>query len=107
MKRLGVPIIVYTETCTASSDVHWYAGALTFSYRHFFEGFDTSYSDDEKWFRLDRGALSVLVNLSDEPQSFEVAADSAVLLQTDAVTGDDETITVPPESTAIVGPPLP
>ncbi len=46
MRRLGVPLIVYPATCTASSDVHWYSGVLTFGYRHVFEGFDQLYSDE-------------------------------------------------------------
>jgi hypothetical protein len=51
LKRLGVPIIVYPETYTPSSDVHWYAGSLTFGYRRFFEGFDFIYSDPQPFQR--------------------------------------------------------
>jgi hypothetical protein len=49
LKRLGVPIIVYPNTYTASSDIHWYGGALAFAFRHSFEGFDQLYSDDAKF----------------------------------------------------------
>jgi hypothetical protein len=31
LSRAGVPCAIYPATYTASSDVHWYAGALTFS----------------------------------------------------------------------------
>lgn len=49
--RLGIPAMVYPATCTPSSDVHWYGGALTFGYRHALKGFDTLYSDDEQFQR--------------------------------------------------------
>lgn len=49
LKQLGVPLIVYPETYTPSSDIHWYAGTLTFGYRRFFEGFDLLYSESEKF----------------------------------------------------------
>ena len=51
VKRLGIPIVVYPETCTRRSDIHWYGGTLTFGYRHVFEGFDPLYSDDEQFQR--------------------------------------------------------
>ena len=51
MKRLDIPIIVYPETRTPSSDVHWYGGVLTFGYHRFFGGFDQFYSDDAKFQR--------------------------------------------------------
>jgi len=54
MKRLGVPLIVYPATCTASSDVHWYGGVLTFGYRRCFEGFDQLYSDEAGFARFFR-----------------------------------------------------
>ncbi len=51
MKRLRVPVIVYPETYTPSSDIHWYGGVLTFGYRRFFEGFDQFFSEDKKFQR--------------------------------------------------------
>jgi hypothetical protein len=48
---LGVPIIVYPETRTPSSDVHWYGGVLTFGYHRFFGGFDRLYSSDSEFQR--------------------------------------------------------
>lgn len=60
-------------------------------------------------FRLDRGALSVLVNLSDRPAVLPVREDAVVLLATDAagVSREADTATIAPESAAIVGPRLP
>jgi hypothetical protein len=51
IKQLGIPLIVYPETYTPSSDIHWYAGMLTFGYRRFFEGFDLLYSQPENFQR--------------------------------------------------------
>ena len=51
VRDLGIPAVVYPETCTPGSDVHWYGGTLTFGYRHVFGGFDTLYSDDEPFQR--------------------------------------------------------
>ncbi|MDX2376684.1 malto-oligosyltrehalose trehalohydrolase [Microbacterium sp. LRZ72] len=60
-------------------------------------------------FRLDRGALSVLVNLGAHPVSFEVAAEGTVLLATDAggVPIADRRATLAPGSAAVIGPRLP
>jgi hypothetical protein len=49
VRRLGIPAVVYPETCTPSADIHWYGSALTYGYRHAFGGFDTLYSDDERF----------------------------------------------------------
>jgi len=49
LRQLGVPCAVYPATYTASSDVHWYAGALTFS------GREMAYFDSEM---LDAGSFA-------------------------------------------------
>ncbi len=61
MRRLGVPLVVYPETHTASSDIHWYGGVLTLGYRRFFEGFDQLYSDEaefDQFFRTFRATVA-------------------------------------------------
>jgi hypothetical protein len=60
VRRLGIPAVVYPETCTPSADIHWYGGALTFGYRHVFGEFDTLYSNDER-FQSHFGDLQVKV----------------------------------------------
>jgi maltooligosyltrehalose trehalohydrolase len=65
-----------------------------------------SYSDEEGWFRLERGTVTVLVNLGAADTAIEVADGDALLLATDAssVTLADGTLTVGPDAAAIVGP---
>ena len=48
------------------------------------------------------GAVSVLVNLSPVRAVFAVHPDAAVLLATAALTRDEGTLTLPPDSAAIV-----
>ena len=58
---------------------------------------------DRRSFRIDRGAIAVLVNLTREPASFHMDAGTTVLLATDAVALTETSITLPAESAAIVG----
>jgi maltooligosyltrehalose trehalohydrolase len=71
-------------------------------------------SDAESWvagdgraYALERGALRVLVNLSDEPVAFAAHGHDTVLLATDAgVSGEPGGVfTLGPDSAAVVGPP--
>ena len=57
-------------------------------------------------FRIDRGAVAVLVNLTAGDIDFEVRPGDAVLLETSGARMQDDRITLAPESAAIVGPPL-
>lgn len=61
-------------------------------------------SAEHRVYRIDRGGVSVLVNLSPTTQDFEIAADAAVLLSTAAVTPDAGILTLPSDSAAVVGP---
>ena len=63
---------------------------------------DTDGSPEHRVYRIDRGALSVLVNLSTEPAEFDIAADAAVLLSTGDVTAEGEGLVVPPDTAAVV-----
>ena len=56
MRSIGLEPVVYPATFTEASDVHWYGTALSFGYRHFVDGFDTTYSDDARFERHLRGA---------------------------------------------------
>ncbi|MCK2029476.1 malto-oligosyltrehalose trehalohydrolase [Microbacterium galbinum] len=60
---------------------------------------------DARVYRIDRGALAVLVNLSPEPASFAVGAGDEVLLATGESRIVDGLITVPSESAVVVAPP--
>jgi maltooligosyltrehalose trehalohydrolase len=59
---------------------------------------------DRRSFRIHRGDLAVLVNLSGDPVAFDVDAASTVLLATDAVDTGEGSVTLPAESAAIIGP---
>jgi maltooligosyltrehalose trehalohydrolase len=59
---------------------------------------------DRRSFRIDRGPIAVLVNLTREPVAFERDAGSTVLLATDAVAATETSVTLPADSAAIVGP---
>ena len=68
-----------------------------------FDHVEASYSDTDRWFALDRGNLSVLVNFGAEPLSRTLAAGSTALLATDDGVGiDGATLLLPPHSAAIV-----
>lgn len=58
----------------------------------------------ERAYRIDRGACSVLVNLTAAPVDFDVAADVRVLLSTEDVQHDSRHITVPPDAAVVLGP---
>ncbi|WP_223623341.1 malto-oligosyltrehalose trehalohydrolase [Microbacterium sp. EST19A] len=64
---------------------------------------ETDGSPEHRVYRIDRGELSVLVNLSATPAEFAVGADAAVLLSTAPVTADAGTLVLPPDSAAISG----
>ncbi|SEC15579.1 malto-oligosyltrehalose trehalohydrolase [Microbacterium hydrocarbonoxydans] len=55
-------------------------------------------------YRIDRGALSVLVNLTGAEVEFPVDADARILLETSEVSVTGRAIGLPPESAVIVGP---
>jgi maltooligosyltrehalose trehalohydrolase len=55
-------------------------------------------------FRIDRGPVSVLVNLTDAPIAFGVRAGDAVLLSTASVDLEGERIVLQPDAAAVVGP---
>jgi len=46
IKQLGIPAIVYSNTQTSKTDIHWFTDVLTYSYAHCIEGFDFIYSDE-------------------------------------------------------------
>ena len=57
-------------------------------------------------YRIDRGALSVLINLTADVVEFEVDAEAAILLATEPFTNESGRVALPPESAAVVGPTL-
>lgn len=59
---------------------------------------------DARVYRIERGALSVLVNLSPDPVSFTVAADDEVLLATAEARVSDGEITIPADAAVVVAP---
>lgn len=66
-------------------------------------------SDDpaRRWFRLGRGAIDVLVNLTASPVRFPLTRADAVLLTTDAgITIEGTDLVLAADSAAVVGPPL-
>ncbi|WP_017203830.1 malto-oligosyltrehalose trehalohydrolase [Microbacterium algeriense] len=65
---------------------------------------DTDGSPERRVYRFRRGGLSVLVNLSAQSTSFDVEPEADVLLSTAALTRDGGTLTLPPDSAAIVAP---
>lgn len=70
-----------------------------------FRHLSASCSDEERWFRLDRGGLAVLVNLGEQERTFAVEPEVRVLLATSsAAPADGGRITLPPRSAAVVGP---
>ncbi|MFJ4173232.1 malto-oligosyltrehalose trehalohydrolase [Microbacterium sp. NPDC089696] len=56
-------------------------------------------------FRIDRGSVAVLVNLTAEEIEFDVRAEDRVLLETTSARVHDTRIAVAPESAVVVGPP--
>ncbi len=60
-------------------------------------------SPQHRIYRIDRGAVSVLVNLSEAPAEFAIAADAQVLVSTAAMTTDAGALVLPPDSAAVVG----
>lgn len=56
----------------------------------------------ERVYRIDRTTLSVLINLSAAPATFDTPAGSSVLLSTRAVEGGEGSVVLPADSAAIV-----
>jgi maltooligosyltrehalose trehalohydrolase len=57
-------------------------------------------------YRIDRGPLSVLINLSAEPAEFAIASEASVVLATVAPQGVADRVVLAPDSAVIVAPPL-
>lgn len=60
---------------------------------------------EHRAYRIERGDVAVLVNLSEEEVEFELAPDSRILLETTPCVLMARTIVLSPESAAIVAPP--
>lgn len=67
---------------------------------------ETDGAPEHRVYRIDRGALSVLINLSTEPAEFEVPAETMVLLSTTPTSTDAGALVVPADAAAIIGHPL-
>ena len=65
---------------------------------------ETDGTPQHRVYRIDRGALSVLVNLSAAPAEFEIGADATVLLSTAAAVPDAGILVLPRDSAAVVAP---
>lgn len=63
----------------------------------------TETAPDHRAYRIERGAVSVLVNLSTDDVAFDVAAGDGVLLATGEARIEGGSVTVPAESAVIVG----
>jgi maltooligosyltrehalose trehalohydrolase len=60
--------------------------------------------DDERWFRLRRGDIEILVNFSEETRTLDVGDSPEVLVSTDAATAlIGEAIALPPRSAVVIG----
>ncbi|MDN3494529.1 malto-oligosyltrehalose trehalohydrolase [Planococcus sp. APC 4015] len=69
-----------------------------------FASVQASADEDERWFRLRRGAVEILVNFSHETRTLEVGDSPDVLLSTDAATAlIGEAISLPPRSAVVIG----
>ncbi|MET0297714.1 MAG: malto-oligosyltrehalose trehalohydrolase [Microbacterium sp.] len=69
-----------------------------------FAALEASADEDERWFRLRRGSVEILVNFSDETRALVVGAEPAVLLSTDAATAlTGESIRLAPRSAVVLG----
>jgi maltooligosyltrehalose trehalohydrolase len=64
---------------------------------------DTDGRPEHRVYRIDRGGLSVLVNLSAERARFEVARGYEVLLSTGESAHESRAVTLPPDSAVVVG----
>jgi maltooligosyltrehalose trehalohydrolase len=67
---------------------------------------DTDGRPEHRVYRIDRGRLSVLVNLSAERTTFEVAAGCEVLLSTGGSVQEGATVALPPDSAAVTARPF-
>ena len=63
---------------------------------------DTDGRPEHRVYRIDRGTVAVLVNLSLAPASFEVSSAAEVLLSTAALTRTRTSMTLPPDAAAIL-----
>jgi len=59
-----------------------------------------TYDDDDRWFRLDRGDVSIVVNLADEPLDIPVECEVLFVTKDTAVGGG--VVTIPPVAAVIV-----
>lgn len=67
---------------------------------------ETDGTPERRVYRIDRGDLSVVVNLASTSQAFDVGARTRVLLSTSGFRREDSLVTLPPDSAAIVTSPL-
>ncbi|MFE7197933.1 malto-oligosyltrehalose trehalohydrolase [Microbacterium oxydans] len=67
---------------------------------------ETDGRPERRVYRIDRGDLSVVVNLGSTSQAFDVGARTRVLLSTSGFRREDSLVTLPPDSAAIVTSPL-
>jgi maltooligosyltrehalose trehalohydrolase len=62
-----------------------------------------SADEEERWFRLGRGDVEILVNFASEERALAVPAASSVLLATDpGVAAHDGTVILPPRTAIVV-----
>jgi maltooligosyltrehalose trehalohydrolase len=62
-----------------------------------------SADEEQRWFRLGRGDVEILVNFASEARTLEVPEPSSVLLATDpGVAAHEGTITLPPRTAIVV-----
>ncbi|WP_372967717.1 malto-oligosyltrehalose trehalohydrolase [Microbacterium sp.] len=65
---------------------------------------DAEAAPQSRAYRIDRGALSVLVNLTGAEVEFAVDADARILVETSEVSVTGRSVALPPDSAVIVGP---
>jgi len=67
---------------------------------------ETDGTPERRVYRIDRGDLSVLVNLASTSQGFDVGARTRVLLSTSGFSREGSLVTLPSDSAAVVSAPL-
>jgi maltooligosyltrehalose trehalohydrolase len=61
------------------------------------------YDQQEKWFRMERGSISVICNLGDAEHTFRVPEGSrALLASSEAVSMTNESVTLVPDTIAVL-----
>jgi maltooligosyltrehalose trehalohydrolase len=69
-----------------------------------FQGLSATADEDERWFRLSRGSLEIVVNFGTEQIGLTGGGADGILLATDeGVALGDETLVLPPRSAAVIG----